>query len=344
MAKKEKLPLTPEQLAAKNERKAQKRKLFGTTFLKALAVMLSILLVYSIVYIAFGQGTTIVQKVVSNGSSSQGGGSSYNGGGSSSNSGSSSSNSGSSSSNNGGSAAPVDNGGSAAPVDNGGSSDSGDASANDAAAIAEKINAATAKAVGAGYDWYRNCTVEDIDVGSATDTLNGIIKRVDENADLNSVVGGFLGRGEKNETIAKGEDATEKTGSANYPIKATSLQADDLQGLQVNGNTYSFTLANASNPQKDNSTPLARLTNDFITHQEVADGVKDAMGALSFLLSVKSSDVTFSDIKVTVTLDDAGNLTELTYSYYMDVTKLELSVATGTGHGNIEGKYSNFVY
>ena len=55
--------LTPEELEAKNARKEEKRKIFGETFFKSLAVLMSIVLVYSIVYIAFGQGTTIEQKV-----------------------------------------------------------------------------------------------------------------------------------------------------------------------------------------------------------------------------------------------------------------------------------------
>ena len=66
--------LTPEELEAKNARKEEKRKIFGETFFKSLAVLMSIVLVYSIVYIAFGQGTTIEQKVVTQGSSNAGNG------------------------------------------------------------------------------------------------------------------------------------------------------------------------------------------------------------------------------------------------------------------------------
>ena len=41
--------LTPEELEAKNARKEEKRKIFGETFFKSLAVLMSIVLVYSIV-------------------------------------------------------------------------------------------------------------------------------------------------------------------------------------------------------------------------------------------------------------------------------------------------------
>ena len=216
--------------------------------------------------------------------------------------------------------------------------------ADQAAEAANAINAATAAGVNAAsYKWERHCTIDNINVGDKTEDINGIIHRIDSNADLNSVVGGFLGKGDKDNTYTKGADAKETFGNANYALIATSLQPGDLQGLKVEGNTYTFTLPNASNPQKDQSQALSRLTNDFITQQEVADGIKDALGALSFLLSVKSADAEFNDIQVKVVIKD-GKLETLHYSYHMDVKSLALSVATGTGNGDIEATYSNFVY
>ena len=216
--------------------------------------------------------------------------------------------------------------------------------ADQAAEAANAINAATAAGVNAAsYKWERHCTIDNINVGDKTEDINGIIHRIDSNADLNSVVGGFLGKGDKDNTYTKGADAKETFGNANYALIATSLQPGDLQGLKVEGNTYTFTLPNASNPQKDQSQALSRLTNDFITQQEVADGIKDALGALSFLLSVKSADVEFNNIQVKAVIKD-GKLESLHYSYHMDVKSLALSVATGTGNGDIEATYSNFVY
>ena len=216
--------------------------------------------------------------------------------------------------------------------------------ADQAAEAANAINAATAAGVNAAsYKWERHCTIDNINVGDKTEDINGIIHRIDSNADLNSVVGGFLGKGDKENTYTKGDDVKEKFGKENYALIATSLQPGDLQGLKVEGNTYTFTLPNASNPQKDQSQALSRLTNDFITQQEVADGIKDALGALSFLLSVKSADVEFNNIQVKAVIKD-GKLESLHYSYHMDVKSLALSVATGTGNGDIEATYSNFVY
>lgn len=337
MAKKEKIQLTPEEIEAKKIRRSNGWTRFWAIVV-ALALTAGVFTFARTQGIKASEGTEVTTSE-SGENSNSGNNNSSNTNSNTNNNSATPANSNTNSNTNNNSSS--DNN-SAAPADNGGNS-AAPAGANDAESIANLINTATAKAANAGYDWYRNCQVEDIDVGSATETLNGIIKRVDSSADLNSVVGGFLGRGEKKETITKGSNFEEIMGNANYKLKGTSLQASDIQNLQVNGNTYTFTLPDASNPQKDNSTPIARLTDDFITHDEVAAGVKDALGALSFLLSVKSSDVVFKDIKVTAVIEN-GELKELSYSYYMDVLKLELSVATGTGHGTIEGKYSNFVY
>lgn len=235
-----------------------------------------------------------------------------------------------------------------AATDNNSATPNGGADANapasdEATAAVKAINDATATAANAGYDWARKCDLEKIDVGNATDTINGIIKRVDSNADLNSVVGGFIGRGDKKNTNTAGADPKEIFGNANYKLKATSLQAGDLQGLKVEGDTYTFKLADASNPQKDGGTSLNRLTDDFITQDEVAQGIKDGLGALSALVSVKSSDVVFKNIEVTVVIKE-GKLESLSYKYDMVVNKLALNVATGVGNGYVDASYSNFVY
>lgn len=316
MAKKEKIELTPEERLAREERKKEKRKIFGETFLKACALFLAVVFVYSVTYVAFGKGRTVYQGVqVNTGTiTSTGGSSSSSGGGSTSS----------------------------------GDSDAATPASDEAEDAAKAINAATAAAVSAGYDWARKCDISNIDVGgqSKTDAINSVIKRVDSNADINSVVGGFIGKGDKKETIAKGEDAAEKIGyqGANYALKATTLKGADLKGLAQDGDTYTFTLEDVSNPQKDDSTALARLTNDFITQSEVAAGIADALPSLlKSAITLKSSDVLFKNIKVTVVITD-GKLVSLSYSYDMVVNKLELNLATGTGNGTVNASYSNFVY
>ena len=181
MAKKEKVQLTPEEIADRKIRRSN-----GWT--RFWAIFLSFAIVAGVFAFARSQGlgsassdeiTTAVNGGAANASNS----SSWDDG-----------------SSNGGSS---NNASTPASSGNAGSANAG---SSDAASVATLINNATKAAVDAkaGYDWERNCTVDNIDVGSATSVLNKIIQGVDSNSDLNSVVGGFLGRGDKKETCPKG--------------------------------------------------------------------------------------------------------------------------------------------
>lgn len=313
--------LTPEELEAKNARKEEKRKIFGETFFKSLAVLMSIVLVYSIVYIAFGQGTTIEQKVVtqgtSNGVAAQGGSSI------------------------GGNTA----GGAASNT--GTSSDAPASDASEAKTVADALNSATKAVVDskAGYDWARKCEyTTPIDVGNATATLNKVIHMVDENADLNSVVGGFLGVGDKKLTIKKGEDAAAAIDyhGTNYALKATSLKPEDLKGLKVDGDSFEFTLDNVTTPAKDGSNSLSRFTNDIITKDEVEAEIK----AQVQVVTVNSLDGEYTNIKVKGTITD-GKLVSLEYetstSAKLALKALGIGI-NGSGAIHTTASYKNFVY
>ena len=311
MAKKEKIELTPEERQARETRKKEKRKLFGDTFVRACVFFLAVAFVYSVTYVAFGQGTTIYQSVQASGTASGGSAGTSTGGSTSTDT--------------------------AAPV------------SNEAEEAAKAINDATAAAAAAGYTWNRTSEfTKDIDVGgsTATNAINTVIQAVDSNANINSVVGGFIGIGTKDATIAKGADAAEAIGyhGDSYKLKATSLEAADLQGLTKNGDTYTFTLANADTPKKDGATALNRLTDDIVTQEEVSAEIQEQVGS-----SIKVSSLvgTYSNIKVEVTITD-GKLQKLTYSYDAEVTELGLKVAIltvkGTGAMHTEATYSDFVY
>ena len=311
MAKKEKIELTPEERQARETRKKEKRKLFGDTFVRACVFFLAVAFVYSVTYVAFGQGTTIYQSVQASGTASGGSAGTSTGGSTSTDT--------------------------AAPV------------SNEAEEAAKAINEATAAAAAAGYTWNRTSEfTKDIDVGgsTATNAINTVIQAVDSNANINSVVGGFIGIGTKDATIAKGADAATEIGyhGDSYKLKATSLEAADLQGLTKNGDTYTFTLANADTPKKDGATALNRLTDDIVTQEEVSAEIQEQVGS-----SIKVSSLvgTYSNIKVEVTITD-GKLQKLTYSYDAEVTELGLKVGIltvkGTGAMHTEATYSNFVY
>ena len=314
MAKKDSM-LTPEERLARAERKKEKRKIFGETFLKAAALFLAVVFVYSVTYVAFGKGSTVYQGVqVDAGSLVVGGGSSSGG------------------------------------AASGGASSSDDAAApasNEAEEAAKAINAATAAAATAGYEWKRTSEyTKPVDVGSATDVLNKVIQGVDPNANVDSVVGGFIGIGKKEATIEKGKDAAECIGyhGSSYKLKATSLKASDLKDLTVSDGTYTFKLADVNTPKKDGSNSLNRLTDDIVIQEEVSQEIKDQVGGA---VTVTSLVGVYSNINVKVVIAD-GKLTEMTYSYDADVSELGLKVAVvsvkGTGAMHTEASYTNFVY
>ena len=333
MAKKEKVTLTPEEIEAKKARKKEKRIIFGKTFERAIVWLLAVVLVYSVTYISLNnKGVAAVSATPAQGSSQNAGGSASKSDWDTSANGSGSSQSGSQSSTSGDNAS----GGNAAAAEAG----------VDAAAAAEAINAATAKAVAAGYHWTRSAQyTQPIDVGNATSALNKIIQGVDSEATLDSVVGGFLGIGDKEMDIEKGGSAAEQIEyhGENYALQATALQAGDLKNLKVDGNTYTFEIENASSPQHDKSTAMSRFTNDFLTQDEISSEIKGFISAAS----VNSAAIEYSNIKATVVIED-GTLKEFKYSYDGNVAELNIKVAivsvNGKGAMHVDAAYTGFAY
>ena len=330
MAKKQKVELTPEEKAAKKLRHSN-----GWVRFWAIVVALALTAgIYGLASVTAGKESAATGTTAASGSST--GSSSSSSGSSSGSSSSSSSGASASSSSSGASASAGDSSGAAAAASSG----------VDAAAAAEAINAATAKAVAAGYHWTRTAEyTEPVDVGNATSALNKIIQGIDSEADLNSVVGGFIGIGDKEMDIAKGGNAAEQIEyhGENYALQATSLQASDLKNLKVDGNTYTFEVENASSPQTDKSKAMSRLTNDILTQDQVSTEIKNFVSAAN----VNSAAIEYSNIKATVVIED-GTLKEFKYSYDGKVTDLNIKIAivsvNGKGAMHVEGAYTNFAY
>ena len=333
MAKKEKVTLTPEEIEAKKARKKEKRIIFGKTFERAIVWLLAVVLVYSVTYISLNnKGVAAVSATPAQSGSQNAGGSASKSDWDTSANGSGSSQSGSQSSTSGDNAS-------------GGNAAAGEAGV-DAAAAAEAINAATAKAVAAGYHWTRSAQyTQPIDVGSATSGLNTLIKGIDSEASLDSVVGGFIGIGDKEMDIEKGGSAAEQIDyhGENYALQATSLKAEDLKNLKVDGNTYTFEVENATSPQTDKSTAMSRLTNDILTQSMVDSEIKNFISAAK----INSATIEYTNIKATVVIED-GNLKEFKYSYDGNVAELNIKVSfisvSGKGAMHVEGAYTNFAY
>ncbi len=199
------------------------------------------------------------------------------------------------------------------------------------------LNAETAKIAKSGkYTANRECKyTKNIDVGGATDILNGIIKAIDENSSLDTVVGDFLGIGAKKANIPA-EDF-----DSDYKIKATSVQAADLGSFKAENGKYTFTLKNETNPKKTGATAFNRFTNDFITHEEVVDGI----AGFTTAIKVNSTTVNYKNIKVEVSVAD-GKITNIKYSYAFDAQLALKAVVTinGSGAAVTNTVYSNIKY
>jgi hypothetical protein len=173
-----------------------------------------------------------------------------------------------------------------------------------------------------------------IDVGNATGTLNKVIKMVDENASLDSVVGRFLGIGNRDGQVKNG--VIPEGMNKQYALKAMSLTAADIKSATANGNKYTVVISDCANPQKDGKNALSRATNDFFTHQEVVDGIAATAGSL---IKVESTDVQYTGITITATVD-GDTLKTLNISYTF-AAKLSLK-ALGAGI-NGKGKATNSI-
>ena len=208
--------------------------------------------------------------------------------------------------------------------------------------VVKLFNDVTAKAAKGSYKVSRvGKIVKNIDVGSATNALNSIIKGVDKNASLDSVVGGFLG-------INKPIDAEVKSGKidgadAKYMIKAMNLTEADVQDFSVNGDKYTIQLKACTNPNANSA--LGHASNDYVTFPEVNQSIANEVGSAVKIVE-DASQANYTKILFTATVVD-GKLTALDYSYTFSATlkiKLAIMNATGTGETDITGKYTNIKY
>lgn len=200
-------------------------------------------------------------------------------------------------------------------------------------------NAETAKIAKSGsYHFKRTCTyINPIDVGDSTDTLNNLIQTIDKESSLDSVVGGFLGIGTK-----EGNHPKDKL-KDDYRIMATTLKESDITSFEEKNGVYTFTVANVSDPKKTAATPFARLTNDFITHEEVVEGLDETAGGL---IKAESTKVNYKTIKAMVKVVD-GKITTVQYSYEFDAVlniKITLASIVGTGSAKTVAQFTDIKY
>ncbi|MBQ4645118.1 MAG: hypothetical protein IJB72_05125 [Clostridia bacterium] len=198
----------------------------------------------------------------------------------------------------------------------------------------EMFNKWTAAAAKKNYKFARVCAYTPdgkINVGSATNILNGIIQGIDENSSLDTVVGGFLGIGNKDGVVKNGKLPEDM--NAQYALKAMALTAADVKDASANGNKYIVKLGNFANPQKDGKNAFSRATNDFFTHQEVVDGI----AGFTTAIKVNSTDIQYTDVTLTATVD-GDNLKTLEITYGFSAKMALKAVVTINGSGKATNK------
>ena len=203
------------------------------------------------------------------------------------------------------------------------------------AQLAALFNAETAKAAKGTYNWTRECKfTKDIDVGNASETLNRIIKMIDANADLNSVVGGFLGVGNASGT---------QKDAGKYAIIPMALTEDDIQSFTKDRQQITLLLNSSKNPSKGGNTPFNHVSNDFVTE----DDVKKSISEVTTAITVNSRYFNYYDVKVTARLDANGYPNSLTINYKMYATMgLKAATVNINGNGEVETKlkYTDLKY
>ncbi len=209
--------------------------------------------------------------------------------------------------------------------------------------VAKALNEATAKAAKASYTFERTAKfTRNIDVGTLTGALDSIIKGVDKNADLNSVVGGFLGI-KKQPIKAEVKNGKGEGFDGKYMLKATNLTAADIQSFKVDGNKYQVQIVNCTNP--DANSAWAHASNDYITFDEVNESIAGAVGSAVKVVPAEST-ATYKNILITAVIED-GKITSYEYKYTFDATikiKLAIPSANGSGAAEMNAKYANFKY
>ncbi len=203
------------------------------------------------------------------------------------------------------------------------------------AQIAKMFNDETAKAAKGTYKWSRTCKfTKDVDVGNATGTLNSIIASIDANANLNSVIGSFLGVGNVS--------GTEKD-AGNYAIIPMKLTEKDIKSFTQNDKQITVLFNDSTNPTKGGNTPFNHISNDFITENDVKEAVADVTTAMT----VDKLNTEYKNVKMVVDLDSKGKPAVLTITYTM-YAKLNFKVSSigvsGDGETETVLKYSNFKY
>lgn len=201
------------------------------------------------------------------------------------------------------------------------------------------INTETKKASQGNYNLKRVCSMGVMDFGSATNVLDGIIKGVDENASLDTVVAKFFDVGTTTATVKNGSASVDSA----YLLKAMSLNLSDIDTYSIDGSYAFIALKNCNSPQFDGSNGLHHITNDFYTQAQVQESINSVLG--SGLITVNNSPFKYNSIILEV-WTSGSKITKVKIAYHLDVTlNLKIaSVITGKIPMDLTESYTNITY
>ena len=304
MAKKEKVPSTPETRAKKLADKQEVRKAFKKTFFPALAICLSLLLLYSLCYLAFFRPADIVEEggasnntntVVDNTPV-------YNGGSSSA----------STDTNNGSSSTPSGGGSSndsAQPASD--NSGNGGAASDSESDVLTEFNNAINKAKSEG-------TITHVSGGTKN---NGGLDPSSQLPGLIKSVGGSIIDAAMSSNGVKDDGSV--IDSSKFPVEntgyASQLTADDIVSATKSGNTITIITKDDELGQADNG------------HNSKAMNVIKAATIMENIPSVASSlaseaKTSAKNGKIVVELDGSGRVVKADYSFDWDIEILGSSL------------------
>ncbi len=183
--------------------------------------------------------------------------------------------------------------------------------------VAEIINNATSKTIDDSvvYSLTRTCELTEEPSFSSKDTLDKIVNGVSSGKTTNDVVEEILNTGTCTESVLSGKEPSNPT----YALMASKIKGDDITSFEVNGNSYTLYLRNSSNPVRTYNVPLSRMTNCFITKEEINNYVSKST------VSVNDYSSENTNIKVTAKIN-GKRLNELEISYNT-VSTMNIKVA-----------------
>lgn len=362
MAKKQKAPLTPEQVAVKAIKKSRR----GDNAARFFAVLIALLLTVGTVFGAQKLATKDAAPVDSTqtGEPDDGGDDDMVGFGDDDDN-----NGGDTQTPDGGNDAQTPDGGNDTQTPNGGKDTQKPGTPSQAKMTAAEgvklINEVTKTAANAkSYMLNRDADFTKAGISlmagnrDMTPMANTVIKtfaKDNPDASVESVVGSLFGRGHekgvKHTNGAKGDDSFKhEDGSGiwsceKFMIKGMALTEKDLESFTDKGNgTYIFKLKADSLPEKDGKSMMHRFTNDFATMSEASKALSDNTAGAAKLSD--SSVVNYTNVQMMATVKD-GKLTNLQIAYRIEV-KAEVKALgftiPGAGKIDLKSEYYDFVY